>query len=326
MWRWTGDNAFRDEMYDFAKSNLRVHLPRARRRRRRLARGPRQRRARPGWARRSSTTRRPRCAACATSRTSRSPRATPRPRRGRATGRRPRGALRARLVDARDPAARRLARRGGQREDPAAPLDRRDADGDRDRARRPGRARAHHRPERQRRAEPAREGLLRRRLRALPHGRARLRPRRSDGPAERTTFTLNTSIMAVGEGNYGRLGADQQRRFTTANRRLAAARLRRAAGRDAGDRPSPDYAPAGSMDRSSPSARWCCRPGATTGPRGPSSTSSWACAPTSAAAALEVVPRCRATSAHRGIRDPPRQAGRGGGRAPRGPARPTRRA
>jgi hypothetical protein len=42
----------------------------------------------------------------------------------------------------------------------------------------------------------------------------------SDVPADRETFTLNTAIMAVGEGNYGRLGPDQQQRFTTANRRL----------------------------------------------------------------------------------------------------------
>ena len=89
-----------------------VHLPRARRRQRRLARGPRQRRARRAWARRSSTTRPRRCAGCATSRTSRSPRATPPPPRGPGEqGRRPRGALRDRLVDGRDPAARRLARR-----------------------------------------------------------------------------------------------------------------------------------------------------------------------------------------------------------------------
>jgi len=36
-------------------------------------------------------------------------------------------------------------------------------------------------------------------------------------PSELQAFTLNTSIMAVGEGNYGRLGSSQQRRFTTAN-------------------------------------------------------------------------------------------------------------
>jgi hypothetical protein len=37
---------------------------------------------------------------------------------------------------------------------------------------------------------------------------------------EKQTFTLNTAVMAVGEGNYGRLGPDEQQRFTTANRRL----------------------------------------------------------------------------------------------------------
>jgi hypothetical protein len=39
-------------------------------------------------------------------------------------------------------------------------------------------------------------------------------------PDEKQTFTLNTAIIAVGEGNYGRLGPAQQQRFTTANRRL----------------------------------------------------------------------------------------------------------
>jgi hypothetical protein len=37
---------------------------------------------------------------------------------------------------------------------------------------------------------------------------------------ELQAFTLNTAIAAVAEGNYGRLGADEQRRWTTANRRL----------------------------------------------------------------------------------------------------------
>jgi hypothetical protein len=38
-----------------------------------------------------------------------------------------------------------------------------------------------------------------------------------DGQGEKVIFSLNTAIQAVGEGNYGRLGADQQRRYTTAN-------------------------------------------------------------------------------------------------------------
>jgi hypothetical protein len=40
------------------------------------------------------------------------------------------------------------------------------------------------------------------------------------GAGEQQVFTLNSAVMAVGEGNYGRLGADQQRRYTSANRRL----------------------------------------------------------------------------------------------------------
>ncbi|HEY1509127.1 MAG TPA: hypothetical protein VGF93_09020 [Solirubrobacteraceae bacterium] len=39
----------------------------------------------------------------------------------------------------------------------------------------------------------------------------------SDGQGDFEIFSLTTSIMAVGEGNYGRLGADQQRRYTDAN-------------------------------------------------------------------------------------------------------------
>jgi hypothetical protein len=38
-----------------------------------------------------------------------------------------------------------------------------------------------------------------------------------NGLGERVIFSLNTSIQAVGEGNYGRLGAGQQQRYTTAN-------------------------------------------------------------------------------------------------------------
>ena len=37
------------------------------------------------------------------------------------------------------------------------------------------------------------------------------------GAGEAQIFTLNTAIQAVGEGNYGRLGAGQQRRYTDAN-------------------------------------------------------------------------------------------------------------
>jgi hypothetical protein len=42
----------------------------------------------------------------------------------------------------------------------------------------------------------------------------------SEVQSERNIFTLNTAIMAVGEGNYGRLGQDQQQHYTDANARL----------------------------------------------------------------------------------------------------------
>jgi hypothetical protein len=38
-----------------------------------------------------------------------------------------------------------------------------------------------------------------------------------NGTGERTIFSLNTSIQSIGEGNYGRLGAEQQKRYTDAN-------------------------------------------------------------------------------------------------------------
>jgi hypothetical protein len=41
-----------------------------------------------------------------------------------------------------------------------------------------------------------------------------------DAASERQSFTLNSAIMAVGEGNYGRLGPAQQGRYTRAIRRL----------------------------------------------------------------------------------------------------------
>jgi hypothetical protein len=42
----------------------------------------------------------------------------------------------------------------------------------------------------------------------------------SEVPAERSIFTLNTAIMAIGEGNYGRLGEDQPQHYTDANAEL----------------------------------------------------------------------------------------------------------
>lgn len=39
-------------------------------------------------------------------------------------------------------------------------------------------------------------------------------------PSERATYSLNTAVMAVAEGNFGRLGPNQQRRYTTGNARI----------------------------------------------------------------------------------------------------------
>ena len=42
----------------------------------------------------------------------------------------------------------------------------------------------------------------------------------SSVPSERSVFSLNTAIMAVAEGNFGRLGTRQQQRYTTGNARI----------------------------------------------------------------------------------------------------------
>ena len=61
------------------------------------------------------------------------------------------------------------------------------------------------------------------------------------GTGERSIFTLNTAVMAVGEGNYGRLGPNQQQRFTAANRRLQLPDPDEQPGAMPEIAPSPDY-------------------------------------------------------------------------------------
>ncbi len=61
------------------------------------------------------------------------------------------------------------------------------------------------------------------------------------GTAEEKTFTLNSAIMAVGEGNYGRLA--QQRRYTSGNRRLQLPRPDEQPGAMPEIAPSPEYEP-----------------------------------------------------------------------------------
>ena len=108
-------------------------------------------------------------------------------------------------------------------------------------------------------------------------------PARSTIPARRTTFTVWTSVMAVAEGNYGRLGPGQQQRFNTANRRLQLP--------DPEEQPGamPEFAPPPTMAARSTfpctSGPWCSRHGAPTARFGQWSTSSSAFAPTSATSA-----------------------------------------
>jgi hypothetical protein len=61
------------------------------------------------------------------------------------------------------------------------------------------------------------------------------------GEGEPQVFTLNTAVMAVGEGNYGRLGAEQQRRYTSANRRLQLPEADEQPGAMPEIAPSPEY-------------------------------------------------------------------------------------
>jgi hypothetical protein len=60
--------------------------------------------------------------------------------------------------------------------------------------------------------------------------------------SERSVFSLNTAVMAVGEGNFGRMGATQQQRYTTGNARI---QLDPSAWETPGDMPeiapSPDF-------------------------------------------------------------------------------------
>ncbi|MFN2488869.1 MAG: glycogen debranching protein [Actinomycetota bacterium] len=66
-------------------------------------------------------------------------------------------------------------------------------------------------------------------------------PAQSSAPAERIIFTLNSAVMAVAEGNYGRLGPGRQQRFTTANRSLMLPRPDEQPGAMPEIAPSPDY-------------------------------------------------------------------------------------
>jgi hypothetical protein len=67
--------------------------------------------------------------------------------------------------------------------------------------------------------------------------------------SERAIFTLNTAIMAVGEGNYGRLGEDQQQHYMYGNVNLQLDPPDEQPGAMPEIAPSPDYSLGGSIDR-----------------------------------------------------------------------------
>ena len=139
-------------------------------------------------------------------------------------------------MDGQRAAARRLAQGAGQHPGAAAALDRRDADGDRDGARRRGGAGPDDRRSRQPRARPARDEVLRRRLRPLPHGRRGLRPR----PVDRAGREADVHAEHLDHGRRrGQLRPPRQAPAAALHDGQpprAAARPRRAARRDAGDR------------------------------------------------------------------------------------------
>ena len=114
------------------------------------------------------------------------------------------------------------------------------------------------------------------------------------GKGERTIYSLNTAIKAVADGNYGRA---EQRRYTDAN---AAGFLDEQPGALPEVLPSPTSATPTPTTATSTAAgraaRCSCRRGATTGRRGRCSTSSSACARTSATGGSTSCRRSRAAS------------------------------
>ena len=170
------------------------------------------------WATRSSTTPSTRSAACTTSPTWRAP---PRDAAPYAWARE--HGARSALGASRPPGGTRRRRSTPTRSttpatcSPSRSTGSADPDGGRAHARRaalgPGwRRSAHGVAALEGREDPCYSGTRAVQPRPVPHG---LR-RRPEGAGERTIFGLNTAIQAVGEGNYGRLGPDEQKRYTDA--------------------------------------------------------------------------------------------------------------
>ena len=211
IWRWTGDDGFRDEMLDFTRRNLEYVRDAARRRRRRLAGGQRQRRA-AGHGRGEARQRRllhPRAVRLRRHGAVGGSGGGRRRGRGRAPTRSP-ARFEDDVVDRGGAAVRGLAPRPAATCSQPEALDRRRPDG--------GRA------VRRRRVRP-RPGGVRRTARAAlatrenncysgerPGNRGLFHTGCGGGPdghgRVRDLLARTPAIQAVGEGNYGRLGAD----------------------------------------------------------------------------------------------------------------------
>ena len=211
---------------------------------------------------------------------------------GRGAGLRPHRAVRRRLVPARGPRLRRLARRSGQPPALPAPLDRRDADGGRADPRRPGRAWARAAGHAAAALGLARGALLRRRLGLLPHRAPRLR-RRARRPVRAAVVHAEHVDHRRRRGQLRAPGPEP----SGAGRRRSPPSSSPASSSPPRCRRSPRRRrrTGTSSTARSTSGRWCCRPGAPTGPPGRSSTSSSACGRISGAAAWRSCRRCRPT-------------------------------
>ena len=128
-----------------------------------------------------------------------------------------------------------------------------------------------------------------------------------EGKGEFSIFSLTTSIQAVGEGNFGRLGPDQQQRYTHANAETMFSEP--ATGDTPDEQPGamPEIFPSGldgdlstgftpNITAAGRAGRWSCRPGATTAPYGRSSTSSSGCGRSSTPQSCRWCRRSRRTS------------------------------
>ena len=131
------------------------------------------------------------------------------------------------------------------------------------------------------------------------------------GQGEFNIFSIGTGIMAVGEGNYARLGAEQQQRYTGANAETQFDEPATDGTPDEQPGAMPEIFPSQDDGRgrsarrrtstaAGPAGRCSCRPGATTARPGRSSTRASACGRTSAATGWRSCRSCRATSRCRG--------------------------